>query len=343
MKTYNNLYGKVYAYENLLSAYLKCKRGKGDKQYAQDFAANLDGNLRSIQNDLIAKTWTSHGYTRFTVSDPKPRTINAPDFGDRVVHRTLYDVIGPLFEMQFGYDSYACRKGKGTHAGIRRLKRFIQSYREPIYYLKVDVKSYFASIDHTVLTQIIRRTIADRDVLDLIEKILDSYHDTPGVGIPLGNLTSQLFANVYLNELDTFVKHHLKARHYIRYMDDIVLLHPEKEQLWEWRDAIAGFLGTLKLRLHPRKQVVAPVRCGIDFLGYVVFRDHVRIRNRNIHRVYDRMKWIEEGTYPRDPMSSIMSWMGYSIHADAYHLNESIKRKHPFLAAGTEKFYGAWQ
>ena len=145
---------------------------------------------------------------------------------------------------------------------------------------------------------------------------------------------------MYLNELDTFVKHVLRCRHYIRYMDDFILLHPSKRQLWEWRDAIAGFLASMRLRLHPRKQVVAPVCCGIDFLGYVVFRDHVRIRNRNIHRVYERMKRIEEGTFPRDPMASIMSWMGYSIHADAYGLNRSIQKRRPFLAAGTQKFYG---
>lgn len=340
MKTYTDLYENVCTYENLLSAYVKCKRGKSDKQYAQDFAADLNWNLQALRDTLVARTWTPKGYTRFYVSDPKPRMINAPAFEDRIVHRALYDVIAPIFEARFIYDSYACRKGKGTHAGTRRLKQFIRSFGDPVYYLKTDIKSYFASIDHATLFSLVRRRIADRDVLDLVELILGSYHDTPGAGIPLGNLTSQLFANVYLHELDMYVKHVLRCRHYIRYMDDFVLLHPSKRQLWEWRDAIAEFLASMHLQLHPRKQVVASTNSGIDFLGYVVFSDHIRLRNRNIHRVYERMRRIEEGTFPRDPMASIMSWMGYSIHADAYRLNESIKRKHPFLAAGTEKFYG---
>lgn len=339
MKAYSNLYGKVCTYENLLSAYVKCKKGKGDKQYAQDFADNLERNLASLQEALLARTWAPKGYTRFYVSDPKPRMINAPAFEDRIVHRALYDVIAPIFEARFIHDSYACRKEKGTHAGIRRLKQFVRSYPDKGYYFKSDIKSYFASVDHAILFSLIRRKIADRDILALVGKILDSYHEAPGVGIPLGNLTSQLFANIYLNELDTFVKHTLQCRHYIRYMDDFILLHATKQRLWEWRDAIATFLTSLRLRLHPRKLVVAPVRCGIDFLGYVVFRDHIRIRNRNIHRVYERMKLIEEGTYPRDPMASIMSWMGYSIHADAFGLNRSIQIKRPFLAAGTQKIY----
>lgn len=339
MKSYNNLYSKVCAYENLLSAYVKCKKGKGNKQYARDFDDNLERNLASLQATLLARTWMPKGYTCFYVSDPKLRMINAPTFEDRIVHRALYDVIAPIFEARFIHDSYACRKEKGTHAGIRRLKQFIRSCPGTGYYFKSDIKSYFASIDHAILFSLIQKKISDRDILTLVGKILNSYHETPGVGIPLGNLTSQLFANIYLNELDTFVKHTLRCQHYIRYMDDFVLLHSSKEQLWAWRDAIATFLTSLHLQMHPRKLIVAPVRCGIDFLGYVVFRDHIRIRNRNIHRVYERMKLIENGVYPRDPAASIMSWMGYSIHADARGLNQSILKKHPFLALGTEKFY----
>jgi len=182
MKTYTDLYEKVCTYENLLSAYLKCKRGKGDKEYAREFAEDLDGNLSRIRSDLVARSWTPRGYTRFYVSDPKPRMINAPDFHDRIVHRALYDVIAPIFEVRFIYDSYACRKGKGTHAGIRRLKLFIRDTEEPVYYLKTDIKSYFASIDHSVLYAIIKRTIADRDVLGLVRTILNSYHEARASG-----------------------------------------------------------------------------------------------------------------------------------------------------------------
>ena len=190
MKTYTNLYDKVCTYENLLSAYVKCKRGKGDKQYAQDFTEDLGGNLSRIRSDLVARSWTPKGYSRFYVNDPKRRLINAPAFEDRIVHRALYDVIMPPFERGFYPHSYACRRGKGTHAGVACLRQYLRQYSTPPYYLQIDIKSYFASIPHDTLMAIIRRKIADSDVLALIRKILDSYHDTPGVGIPLGNLTS---------------------------------------------------------------------------------------------------------------------------------------------------------
>ncbi len=340
MKTYNNLYELVYSSTNLFNAYVQCRRGKGDRDYVTRFEAHLQKNLDALAEALRSRGWTPAGYTSFYVSDPKRRLINAPAFEDRIIHRALYDVIAPIFEKRFIHDSYACRRGKGTHAGIARLRQFLRKYSTPPYYLQTDIKSYFASIDHKTLLKIIRRKIADLDILALIRQILDSYHDRPGVGIPLGNLTSQLFANVYLNELDYYVKHHLKCRHYLRYMDDIILLSETKAQLWDWKAAIEEFLARLRLRLHPRKQVVAPARCGIDFLGYVTYPDHVRVRNRNIHRVYERMQRIEDGTYPRDPRGSIMSWMGYSIHANAHGLNQSIQRRHPFLVLGTEKFYG---
>ena len=340
MKTYTDLYRTVYSPANLFTAYAQCRRGKGDKPYVTEFEAHLQGNLDALGEVLRTRQWTPAGYSRFYVNDPKRRLINAPAFEDRIVHRALYDVIGPIFEKRFIHDSYACRQEKGTHAGVARIRQFLRRYPTPPYYLQVDIKSYFASINHTALMTILRRKIADRDILALVQRILDSYHDRPGVGIPLGNLTSQLFANIYLNELDYHVKHGLKCRHYVRYMDDIILLSETKAQLWAWKAALESFIARLGLRLHPRKQLVAPARRGIDFLGYVIYPDHVRVRNRNIHRVYDRMKQIEAGTYPRDPRGSIMSWMGYSIHADAHGLNRSIQRKHPFLVLGTEKFYG---
>jgi len=340
MKTYTDLYRTVCSPANLFTAYAQCRRGKGDKPYVTEFEAHLQGNLDALGDALRSRQWTPAGYSRFYVTDPKRRLINAPAFEDRIVHRALYDIIGPIFEKRFIRDSYACQRGKGTHTGIARLRQFLRQYPMPPYYLQIDIKSYFASIDHTTLLEIIQKKIADRDVLALIQRILDSYHDSPGIGIPLGNLTSQLFANIYLNELDYHVKHTLKCRHYLRYMDDIILLSETKAQLWEWKTAIEEYLARLRLRIHPRKQVIAPARCGIDWLGYVTYPDHVRVRNRNIHRVYERMQRIEAGTYHRDPRGSIMSWMGYSIHADAHGLNRSIQRKHPFLVLGTEKFYG---
>lgn len=341
MKTYNNLYPLVYSPTNLFSAYIQCRRGKSEKPYVIEFETHLKDNLDALATALQSREWIPQGYTSFYVNDPKRRLINAPNFSDRIVHRALYDTIYWIFRKTFIDDSFACQRGKGTHAGIARLREFIQHYQSPPYYLQIDIKSYFATIHHETLMEMIRKKISDRDVIALIRVILDSYHDAPGVGVPLGNLTSQLFANIYLNELDYYVKHTLKCRHYLRYMDDIVMLSESKHQLWDWKTDIEIFLDDIYLRLHPRKQVVAPSRHGIDWLGYITYPDHIRVRNRNIHRVYERMQRIEAGTYPKDPSGSIMSWMGYSIHADTYGLNRSIERKHPFLALGTDKFYRA--
>jgi len=339
MKTFTHLYDKIYTSDNLHNAWRLCKRGKADSADARAFGTDLENNLARIREDLKARTWSPGGYTQFYVSDPKRRLINAPVFHDRIVHRAVYDVLLPIFEPRFIYDSYACRKEKGTHAAIRRLQKFMRSYRPPPYYYQADIKSYFASIDHEVLLAILSRTIADPDILALLGKIVDSYHESPGVGIPLGNLTSQLFANIVLNELDTYVKHTLRIPHYLRYMDDFVILSDDKRQLWQWRDDIAAHLDALRLRLHPRKQVVAPARCGIDFLGYVTYPDHIGLRNRNIHRFYERLSAMEHGTFKKDPLASVMSWMGYSIHGDACRLNASIAARHPIAISGIEKFY----
>lgn len=343
MKTYKNLYPKIHTFRRLYESFCLCRKDKRDQSYVAEFERNLEERLFALQHDLIDRTWEPDEYATFTVSDPKRRLINAPSFRDRIVHRAIHDTIVPIWECRFIHDSYACRKGKGPHVGADRLQGFMQTFpKGDGYYLQADVKSYFATIDHAVLLDLLWYRIADRDLRGILEQVVHSYH-TPGcrgIGIPLGNLTSQLFANIYLHELDMFVKHRLRVRHYIRYMDDIVLLSDSKPQLWEWRDAIGAFLeDRLRVRLHPKKQIVAPIRTGTDYLGYWIFQDRRWVRARNVHRFYGRLKRMEAGAYPRDPMSSIMSWMGYAIHADAYGLNKSIERRHPFLAAGTERFY----
>ncbi|WP_290597024.1 reverse transcriptase/maturase family protein [Archaeoglobus sp. JdFR-39] len=343
MKTYDNLFEIVCSFEHLLRSFYLCRKGKTYRIYALEFEANLEENLFELQEELRTGMWEPQGYTTFYVYDPKKRLINAPTFRDRIVHRAVHDVIEPIWERIFIYDSYACRKGKGTHKGVDRLTKFLRSYppKQKVYCFKADIESYFASVDHEILFKIIKRKIVDKELLSVIWKIIDSYHEEGklGVGIPLGNLTSQLFANIVLNELDYFIKHELRVKHYIRYMDDFVMLHPDKKQLWAWRDEIAKFLKKLKLQLHPKKQIVFPASKGIDFLGYIVFRDHRRVRRRNVHRFYQRLKKIANGTFDKDPEQSIMSWMGYTIHADAYGLNKSIAKKYPILEIGLKKFY----
>lgn len=338
MKTHSNLFPKMCTFGALYRAYCACRQGKGDRDYAAEFALTLEESLFAIRDALSSGQWAPSGYSRFFVSDPKRRLINAPPFHDRIVHRAVSDILLSVWEPMFISDSYACLGGRGPHAAADRLQRFMRRY--PIdegYALQLDVKSYFASIDHAILVDLLSRKIRDRDLMHILHQIVDSYEDSPGTGVPLGNMTSQMFANIYLHELDVFAKHSLRIKHYIRYMDDVTIVHGDKGQLWMWRDEIAAFLtDRLKLRLHPQKQTLSPIDTGIDFLGYVVFRDHRRVRSRNIHRIYRNLDRIERGKFSRNPQSSIASWVGYAKHADTRGLNDQIARRHPFLRVAYE-------
>jgi len=332
MKTYTDLYPRICTFPALYRAYPLCCKGKREKEYAIEFEQDLEGNLFSIRDDLVEERWRPGSYSRFFVEDPKRRLINAPPFRDRVVHRAVSDVVISLWE-PFTYDTYACIKGKGTHVAVDRLQRFMRRHPEGSgYVLQLDVKSYFASIDHEILISLIERRIRDPQMMRLIRLIVESYEDSPGTGIPLGNLTSQVFANIYLHELDMFAKHDLRVKEYLRYMDDITLMHTDKRQLWEWRDEIEAFLADrLHLRLHQVKQTLTPVDCGVKYLGYRVYRDHIKVLSRNVRRTYKRLEQMEAGTFDGNARSSIASWIGYTKHADCYGLNCQIAERHPFL------------
>ncbi len=334
MKTYTNLYQQICTFPALYRAYQLCRKGKHEREYAIEFEQDREENLLGLRDELVEETWVPGAYTEFFVEDPKRRRINAPPFSNRVVHRVVTDVVlTPIWRPTFPYDSFACIKGKGTHVAVRRLQRFMRRHPEGSgYVLQLDVKSYFASINHEILLSLIAKRIRDPQMMRLIRLVVESYEDSPGTGIPLGNLTSQAFANIYLHELDMFAKHDLRVKEYLRYMDDITLVHADKAQLWAWRDEIEGFLADrLHLRLHPGKQVLTPVDSGVKYLGYWVYRDHVRVLARNVRRAYKRLRQMEAGTFDGDARSSIASWVGYSKHADTYALNYQIAERHPFL------------
>jgi len=339
MKTYTNLYQKICTFAALYRAYQFCRRGKREREYAIEFEQDLEKNLLDLRDDLVEGRWMPGRYSRFFVEDPKRRLINAPPYEDRVVHQAVSGAILPIWEPMFIYDTYACLAERGTHIAVDRLQQFMRRHPEGTgYVLQLDVKSYFASIDHEVLLSLLAKRIRDRRMMHLIRQIVESYEDAPGVGIPLGNLTSQGFANIYLHELDMFAKHGLRIKQYLRYMDDITLVHDDKAQLWEWRDEIEAFLADrLHLRLHPDKQVLAPVDCGVKYLGYWVYRDHIRVLARNVRRVYRRLRQMEAGTFEGDARASISSWVGYSKHADTYGLNCQIAERHPFLRVAFER------
>jgi len=333
MKTHRNLFNKICSFENLHLAYLKARKAKRYRPYVLEFSRNLEENLLNIQRNLINLTYEPGPYREFIVCDSKKRQIKAPEFRDRIIHHALCNIIEPIFDKIFIFDSYACRKNKGIHRAVKRLEYFIKSLRTylresrpaaKIFCLKCDISKYFESINHKILFNLLQKKIADQKALILLKKIIDS---TPGEkGIPIGNLTSQLFANIYLNELDQFVKHRLRCRYYLRYMDDFLILDFNKKKLHQIKEIIRNFLqDKLKLELHPQKANVFPTYKGIDFLGYVVYNHYKLLRKATVKRFLKRIK--------NKPLlgTSISSWLVYARFADSYRLRKKIQQRDAFL------------
>jgi RNA-directed DNA polymerase len=251
------------------------------------------------------------------------------------VHHALYEVIAPIVERAYTPDTYACLRKRGTLAAVRRYEEYVRGQRGGGYVLKCDIKQYFPSVDHAVLRGLIRRKIADARLLRLLDRLIESGDEGGGKGMPIGNLTSQLFANLYLDPLDHFVKEQLRQRYYIRYMDDFVILAGAKSELWEILGKIKGFLAApLKLQLNPIRVAVVPVERGIDFLGYVIYPDgYERIRRRNVVNFRRRLKALEtkhaqaEITFDH-ARQSIASWLGLAKHASAFRLSRSLFLEH---------------
>ena len=309
----------LFSFENLHRQYLICRRNKRNTLNALRFEARQEQNLLDLQAALIDRTYVPSRSVCFFVQKPKLREIFAADFRDRVVHHVLVDYLERIWEPIFIHDSYACRKGKGVHAGVERLTRFIRQITRngsrPAWYLQLDVHNYFMSIDKRILFDLLAPNIADDDALwltkvlvfhdctenfvikgdaGLLEKMPPHktlFHAPPGKGLPIGNLNSQFFANVYLNELDQFVKHRLKCRHYLRYCDDFVLLAESPEQLMAWREQIARWLHErLRLQLNPKRQRLRPVSDGVDWLGYIVRGDYRLVRRRVVGSLRDKLR-----------------------------------------------------
>lgn len=331
------LYKKLVQFDGLLEAAYQCKKGKTKSASTLRFFDNLEENIISLQNDLIWGSYTPSGYRHFFVFEPKRRLISAPSFRDRVLHRAVHNLIEPLFDSRFEYDSYACRKGKGAHAGADRAQLFIRQVERrygKAYALKADISRYFSSIDHLILKGLLQEKIGCGCMLKLLFLIIDtSPTDTPGVGIPLGNLTSQLFANIYLHELDRYAKHALQAKRYIRYMDDFVLIHHDKAVLHAWRLQIEDFLrDELRLRTNQKTQVF-PIGVdkgrSLDFLGYRVYASHRLLRKSSVKRIKTKLKKYRRKYASGDMTLSdinpkIQSWLGHASHANSYNLKKKL-------------------
>jgi retron-type reverse transcriptase len=337
----NDLFAEVTSFNNLHLAYLKARRCRRYRTAILKFGYDLEENLLALRRELANKTYRHGGYRKFIVADSKKRVIKAAPFRDRVVHHALCNVIEPILDRGFIYDSYACRKGKGTHAAVIRLEKFIKSLRTNerererrmgparTYCLKCDVSKYFDNIDHEILLKILKKKIKDENVLWLLREIIES---NPR-GIPIGNLTSQLFANVYLNELDHFVKRTLHEKYYTRYMDDFVVLGTDKKRLNRDKERIRSFLrDELKLELHPKKAEVFPIDKGVDFLGYVIRDNRRLLRKSTVNRFLKKKKRYEKMTEkdevsPQSAENIRASWRGYTKFAKAYKLMDSLGLK----------------
>ncbi len=312
---------------------------------------DLENNLLQLERELHAETYRPGGYTSFYITDPKRRKISAAPFRDRVVHHALMNVIGDIYERQFIHDSYANQIGKGTHRALDRCTHFLRRYE---YVLKADVAQFFPSVDHAVLRTILARPLRDERVLRLIDLILASgagilaseytphwhvedfeagqgnlFAPLRPRGLPIGNLTSQFWANVLLNELDQYVKRELRCKAYIRYVDDFLLFHDDKRQLHEWKAAISDYLDRLRLTLHPRKSVVFPARLGVDFLGFHNFRTYRRLRKGNARRFMRKLRQLavaySAGELPLEKVNqSVQSWVAHASHGDTWRLRQQM-------------------
>lgn len=344
MKSYRNIYPSIYSFESLYRGYRRARLGKRDRVAVQHFEQDLEGNLIQLQNELIWGEYKTGRYHLFPVFEPKLRQVASLPFRDRVAHHALVAAIEPLWESRFIDHSYACRPGRGMHRGadaVQAMQRRVQRDHGRVYALKADVARYFASIDHQVMRQLLFRRIACSQTAAMCEEILASttgQDELAPVGIPIGNLTSQLWANVYLHELDLFAKHHLKARHYARYMDDFVLIHHDKEWLHHARVEIEAFLWRqLRLNTNHKTQVFPVGRHhgrGLDFLGYHIWPTHRRLRKSSIRRIHRTMRRFQR-LYARGDVDldeirrSVVSWSAHASHADTHGLQNTLFAQYP--------------
>jgi len=342
MRKFKNLYTRINDFDNILSASKKARRSKRYKNSTAEFEFNLENNLINIQNELKNKTYKFGEYREFMIKDPKERIIAAAPYRDRVVHHAVMNIIEPLFDKTFIYDSYACRVGKGTHRALDRCQDFLRKNK---YVLKLDIWKYFFTIDHHILYDILKKKIRDNDLLWLLKEIIDStitgkdYYcrftgdDLFSIlrprGIPIGNLTSQFFANLYLNELDYFLKFNYRIKYYIRYMDDMLIFSDSKELLHEIKKNIEKFLVTLRLILHPKKVIISPYKEGVNFLGFRIFRNYRKLLGENVKRFKKRFKnqimMYNEGTIDFETMSrSVRCWISHAEYGNTYNLRKKI-------------------
>lgn len=305
--------------ENLLEAWQEFLRDKRNKPDVQQFYLRLMDNIFDLRHQLADNIYKHGGYKEFKINDPKPRIIHKAAVRDRLMHHAVYRKIYPFFDKKFIPDSYSCRDNKGTHKALSQFRKYARAVsnngKKQCWILKCDIRKFFASIDQQTLIMILQKHINDARTINLLKEIILSFKPN---GLPLGNLTSQIFANVYLNELDQFVKHKLKAKYYVRYADDFVILTENKKLLENVLQEIGIFLkNRLKLELHPDKILIKTIHSGVDFLGWVNFADCLILRASTKKRMFNRLDedFSEE---------SLNSYLGLLSHGNAEKLKSKI-------------------
>lgn len=342
MKLSKNTYQLIITPENLFAAWRIFKSDKRNRPDVANFEHHLEENIFQLHRDLCEKTYRHGQYRGFWIRDPKLRRIHKATVRDRVLHHAIFNILNPVFERTFIQTSFSCRIGKGTHKGMQKVAKMLRqesrNNTQSCYALKCDVRKFFDSMNHTILLGLLSRKIKDTDTMWLLTEIVNSFTSTrhnlfEATGVPIGNLTSQLFANVYMNELDQFVKHELKVKHYARYTDDFVIVSSDRAYLAGLIEPIQRFLGErLNLALHPNKVSIRPYRQGIDFLGYVALPHHIVVRTKTRHRAFRKLKervgQFRSGSIPeRTLLGSFRSYRGIFLHADAYEVTKILANR----------------
>jgi hypothetical protein len=339
VRRYGGLWDRLVSWENLLLAARKARRGKRDRACVQRFEFDLERKLLALQRELCEGTYRPGPFRTHWITRPKPRLISAAPYRDRVVHHALMNVLEPHFERHFHPHSYACRKDKGTHSAADRVQTLMRRYR---FMAQFDIRKYFPSIDHEILKAMFRRLVKDRRVLALMETIVDHSNPQEAVaeyfpgdnlftpysrrrGLPIGNLTSQWFANWHLTGLDHFVTGALQIGGYVRYCDDFILFHGDAGTLRAAIQEVRAYLLGLRLRLHGGKLSVVPTRCGLAFVGYRIWPTHRLLRKPNVREFRRRVRWMK-AAYARgeigwgDVKPRLASWIGHARQAQSERL-----------------------
>jgi len=357
----------LFSFQNLLRAYYQCRKRKRKTINAAKFELNFEGHLLKLEEELKDHTYRPGQSICFIITDPKPREVFAADFRDRIVHHLLVNYLEPRWEKKFIHHSYSCRQNKGAHYAIKDLKRFLKkvsrNFSQPAYYLQADISAFFMSLKKDILFNLIKRHTKHPDILWLTKQIIfqdptENFYQKGNLklfrlipphkslfkvpknqGLPIGNLSSQFFANVYLNELDQFAKHQLKIKYYLRYVDDIVILDQNPKQLKIWERQINQFLKEkLKIHLHPQKSILQSIYQGINFVGFIIKPNYSLVRRRTVGNFKRKLWQFNQMPIPENDgifneqlekiLAVVNSYYGQFKHANTFNLRKSIYQKH---------------